>query len=564
MNNENNTFYVGLCMAGAVSAGAYTAGVMDYLIEALEEWQKRKDNKDPDTPMHNVQIPVIGGASAGGMTGIITASGLHKPIARVNVDHSNLFKQQPDNIFYHSWVDLTQDDMFPELLSTSDIQKKKIYSLLNSEFINKIANKILTNHSGATDNPVKRSYFADNLKVFTTLSNLEGFQLKIKFNSASQTGKEYTLTRHADYACFILNKGDKEYGKDGWIPLNFNTGLNVSTAIEAAMATGAFPLGLKSRPVNRRREFIQELDWLNKDIDVTLMTKDSYNMLYVDGGLINNEPFDKVRDVLLQHTNQDDDARHDYGRFKGTVLMIDPFPGEPEPFEGDDHIMKVMSNTLSAMIGHLRIKPKDLVEAMNSDCAGQFMVVPTRKIVDGKTGEEREADGSKAIACGSFSGFGGFFHKEFRIHDYLLGRANMEKFLLDHFTVPEDSNNPIFTEGYKGLTPEQKERFYSQTQKEKGERHLQIIPIFKERKNPFPLATFESGHDWPLRKQSDIDRFKPMMKKRAHAILMNLDDYKPIKRALLWTGAKVLLNRTIANKALGSIKESLTKHSLLN
>ena len=35
--DEQNTFYVGLCMAGAVSGGAYTAGVLDYLIEALEE-----------------------------------------------------------------------------------------------------------------------------------------------------------------------------------------------------------------------------------------------------------------------------------------------------------------------------------------------------------------------------------------------------------------------------------------------------------------------------------------------------------------------------------------------
>jgi hypothetical protein len=32
---DQDTFYVGLCMAGAVSAGAYTAGVMDYLLEAL-------------------------------------------------------------------------------------------------------------------------------------------------------------------------------------------------------------------------------------------------------------------------------------------------------------------------------------------------------------------------------------------------------------------------------------------------------------------------------------------------------------------------------------------------
>jgi len=35
MAKNENTVYLGLCLAGAVSAGAYTAGVTDYLIEAL-------------------------------------------------------------------------------------------------------------------------------------------------------------------------------------------------------------------------------------------------------------------------------------------------------------------------------------------------------------------------------------------------------------------------------------------------------------------------------------------------------------------------------------------------
>jgi len=32
------TFYIGLNMAGAISAGAYTAGVIDFLIDALDTW----------------------------------------------------------------------------------------------------------------------------------------------------------------------------------------------------------------------------------------------------------------------------------------------------------------------------------------------------------------------------------------------------------------------------------------------------------------------------------------------------------------------------------------------
>ena len=77
-------------MAGAISAGAYTAGVMDFLIEALEDWQGRKNNGEANVPSHHVEIPVIGGASAGGMTGIITASAIYDPIPPVSSLGNNI------------------------------------------------------------------------------------------------------------------------------------------------------------------------------------------------------------------------------------------------------------------------------------------------------------------------------------------------------------------------------------------------------------------------------------------------------------------------------------------
>jgi len=73
---ENKTFHLGLSMAGAVSAGAYTAGFIDYLLEALNNWEdakvKEKQIATGLIPMHNVMIDAIGGASAGGMVSMIT------------------------------------------------------------------------------------------------------------------------------------------------------------------------------------------------------------------------------------------------------------------------------------------------------------------------------------------------------------------------------------------------------------------------------------------------------------------------------------------------------------
>ena len=83
MPENSNKFEIGLVMAGAVSAGAYTAGVMDYLIETLEAWEEAKKierdklKSDPNyqssIPLHDIEIKVMTGASAGGMTTAIAA-----------------------------------------------------------------------------------------------------------------------------------------------------------------------------------------------------------------------------------------------------------------------------------------------------------------------------------------------------------------------------------------------------------------------------------------------------------------------------------------------------------
>jgi predicted acylesterase/phospholipase RssA len=65
-------------MAGAVSAGAYTGGVLDYLLQTLDAWQQQKTGDDPRVPVHTISIDIISGASAGGITGAIAALALHK------------------------------------------------------------------------------------------------------------------------------------------------------------------------------------------------------------------------------------------------------------------------------------------------------------------------------------------------------------------------------------------------------------------------------------------------------------------------------------------------------
>src|ERR1051325_999054 len=72
---SENTFRIGLALSGAISAGAYTAGVLDYLFQALNAWEQAR-KKDPGAPQHQVILQVITGASAGAITGALGAIAL--------------------------------------------------------------------------------------------------------------------------------------------------------------------------------------------------------------------------------------------------------------------------------------------------------------------------------------------------------------------------------------------------------------------------------------------------------------------------------------------------------
>jgi len=561
MSNETESyepvFHIGLCMAGAVSAGAYTAGVMDYLQEALQEWQARKDKGMPETPSHRVSIPVIGGASAGGMTGIITGSAINNSRERIEMpDKGSLFAEHPGNKLYHSWVDLAASDMFPLLLDTADITKENgVRSLLNAKFINDIAERAIKVNEQKWSS--QAPYWNDPLKIFTTLTNLEGFCYDVGFN-ANIADSKYFMTVHNDYACFSISEKGLYPPEVYWIPLNFKEEKNLSIARDAAMATGAFPIGLLARPLERDLQAVRSNPWLQKVAHGAPMAKEpaTFKTLNVDGGLINNEPFDKVRSVLIDVTKQDSPADYEnYERCTSTVLMIDPFPSEPPgKFTPDQNLFKVGGFTLSAMIDQMRAKPAHIVDAMDSNKAGQYLIAPSRRRPT-LAGEEKEAQGSKAITCGAFDGFSGFINKEFRVHDFFLGRWNCEIFLREYFTIPAKAAmvNPIFRDGYKGIDMKPylaKDGSYP------------IIPIFTPR-SEFRMPVFSSGTNWPAIPAGSLKRFKPAINKRAAALLMNAMKLKWYQKALLWAGGKLLLNRLLTNKAINFISNALAQHELM-
>ncbi len=551
------TFHLGICMAGAVSAGAYTAGVMDYLLEALAAYEKQRGQ--PGIPCHKVEIPAIGGASAGGMTAIITAAAQQQGITHIDKPGPDLLAERPENILYHSWVDLTDRDMFAKMLGTDDV-KDGVVSALNCEFIDAVAKRAITPENSSTINwQTLPDFFPERLKLFTTLSNLEGFVYDVNFVAAGDSNRHpYYMKFHNDYACFEMTRDGVEPSGKGWMPLNIQTGNHATTAIQAAMATGAFPVGLKARTVTRSQDAVMNNPLVDEKILKAIQpTPVPYESLNIDGGMINNEPFDKVRYLLEKPSGQfDQKIYEDYRTFNSTVLMVAPFPStKPKGISLSDKLMNVVGLTLSAMISQMRSKPWQVKEANDSNCAGQFLIDPSREFTapDGKI---VKFSGDKAIACGALGGFSGFLNKEFRVHDFFLGRHNCKIFLKEYFTIPDEHKevNPVFAKGYAGIADP---RFRS---KDGG---WQIIPIVEDVSYEFPKFNFKSGISWPVQDWSAISRFDHALRKRIEAIIMNVGKYNWIERLAVWIGVRVILRGLIAKNILKTIKKELIEWHLV-
>ena len=132
------TFEISLCMTGASSAGAYTAGVIDFLIEALEEWEARRGQ--PEVPDHRVVLRGFSGASAGGITGALAVVALAGKRRR----KGGAVAYVPD--LYEAWVEkpdlLGSVKGVPGLLATDDLENRPkgapLVSLLNGRGLDEI------------------------------------------------------------------------------------------------------------------------------------------------------------------------------------------------------------------------------------------------------------------------------------------------------------------------------------------------------------------------------------------------------------------------------------------
>jgi hypothetical protein len=496
---EPNTFEIALVLAGAVSAGAYTAGVLDFLFEALDTWYRAKRNdenagrlgEDRTVPHHNVRVHVITGASAGGMNGAIAAVALRYDYPRAWSDEKlaavsraggpapNPGIDRNASPFYSPWV--RQIDI-RQLLGTADLDET-IYSLLDCTVLDTIVTNMLGYRGPALDDRGVRGWLGNPLPLILTLSNLRGVPYQVIFRGEGNQAHEMSL--HEDrigFAVRDLGPGAVQSLPEDFLILDPDQPAGWTRLGQAALATGAFPVGLRARVLERPchdydlRHPMVPLQGGSPEFDRPAWPNDEapgqYRFLSVDGGVMNNEPFEIARRVLA--------GLHGHNKRSGleanrAVVMVDPFidPGPLGP-EGDADLFGVVQNLFRAMKNQLRFTLRDRALIQDEDVYSRFLVAPARHGIRG----------AHAIASGELGAFLGFVSEAYRHHDFMLGRRNCQRFLQASFTLPD--RNPLFDGAWPAAA-----RTTWRDRDDAG--HLQIIPCVGACAVEEPLPKWPGG-----------------------------------------------------------------------
>lgn len=526
-------FQIGLTMSGAISAGAYTAGVVDFLVEALECWEKaRAADQNGSVPNHRLGIKVISGASAGAITAAIGAIALvDKTDAKTFESNGFVYRCTLPKL-YESWVVrptldsgdanvrdfLALDDLETRPPATADFSRTSsvpfpgksdpiaVVSLLNSRLLDEIAANAIT--VAKVEGP--RPYVSAKLHIYLTLSNLRGVPWTLPFS-----GGDYHMISHGDRAHYVLSGvgswathsdfADNDPSRD-----KLDIGMIASAAARdqwkdyavCALGSSAFPVGLAPRLIGARpredyfgRRYpsadIAGIDNLKPQWPPAVEAENPFWFTCADGGIIDNDPFEYARFTLKDKAT---DARlpWDLDSADRAVIMISPFP-EPKPIRNEGEpaidIVSLFSSLMPSLIDQARFKPSELALAVDPDHGSRYLIGPRRVI-----GNELQRYG---IASGLLGGFGGFVARAFRDHDYQLGRRNCQKFLMTSFAVPAD--HPIVTNW-----PPQVDKKLFEAMREKtdapGAVSYCLVPLYGSAKSTIDLPP------WPQITPADLDR----------------------------------------------------------
>ncbi|MGB6372998.1 MAG: hypothetical protein WBF22_06280 [Methylocella sp.] len=560
-------FQIALAMSGAISAGAYTAGVFDFLIQALDEWDNAKNGKylekgdDPGTiPNHFVGIKAMSGASAGAIAAAIGAVALADAGQKPRDFDTPRDGEQKIKCYlpklYEVWVVkpglVAEGEEKIDFLQTSDLdaapeaagdfsrthgipgdegEPRPVTSLLNSRLLDGIARAAL-DVKHVTDSP--RPYISKTLHIYMTLSNLRGVPYSVPFGGGTEAKNEncYHMISHGDrvhYAVtglgtwnsksdFADNDQKREIAAAGLvIPGNPDW----KDYAVCALASAAFPVGLAPRLIGATLGKVPTLDeyegrrlptdalltmsptWLP-----TVRAEDPFWFTTADGGIIDNNPFEYARFSLKDGDKMDQRIEPALDKVDRAVIMVSPFPElkpiAPEGRPASD-LLSTFSALLPALIDQARFKPSEIILAAEPKQGSRYLIGPSRVIDDGTPDGKEQRYG---IASGLLGGFGGFVARSFRDHDFQLGRRNCQRFLQDAFALPPE--NEIIKGWIDGAGARSHRAFKAIPSQDMPDAYP-IIPLFGTAKAEVVLLA------WPRISQARFEKLQTRIAERFDA-----------------------------------------------
>ncbi|AET95084.1 putative patatin (plasmid) [Burkholderia sp. YI23] len=554
---------MGIVLAGAISAGAYSSGVVDFLIEALDAWEAAKEAERRSgkaktgwsVPSHDVVLRVFAGASAGSMTAAIAAAALKYDFPHIDASSASS-PGKSANPFYRAWV---QDIDIRELLKSDDLSKQgTLVSLLDSTVLEQITNRALD----YTAAPKARPYLRDRTRFIFSQASLRGVPYYLPIKSTYSAGLGMWMHKsYRSFAASYTSAVPRARRDDAILPAR-NSSADPAWKLlgNAALGSGAFPVGLAAREEDRnvgdldyhfftytepksQKQVFKELvpAWKAEGSKVEVPAR--FKGFVVDGGTMDNEPLDFARTELAGQIEQNPRGGKEAIR---ALVMIDPFPdtlAEVNNTIAGEHgdLFSSTFGLIGAWKNQARFDPADLALAFMDDVYSRYLIAPSRRI--SPTDPRTETNGFD-LASGCLGGFGGFLSEEFRRHDYLLGRRNCQQFLAKHFSIP--AGNPLFNNWSQA----------SRTDWSISE-ELPIIPLVGTMREEIALPT------WPTQ-PVELAPLRDLLEARVIAVAGSALDMLKVSR-IERTAARIgikLLRKRLLGYAMDKVLNDLGKRNL--
>lgn len=532
---------IGIVLAGAVTAGAFTAGVLEYMLNSLKLWQKAYELDTNNVPKPNVVIDTMTGASAGSIAGAVTLLALtsdrYQPIEEAE---NNL-----DNLLYYTWVEFglkPYENVLDYLFSNDDLEYGKLKSILNTSWIDNLILKLCdafdpqSEHCIADlDNLSLPPFINQNIEILMTLSNLRGIPIHMNFKgmAGSSSNAAYTMKYHKAFANF---KYDTDSVDPAVLPLDIKDKTNLRLFLDSSRASGAFPIGLRSVAFHsipksyieaNLKQIFQDEDTINPSI------KNDYEFIAVDGGMTNNEPMAEALNILSRNENIAIEEEK-----SSPLILIDPFPNYISDKESTydiakDSVYDIIPQLIRTLRNQVLFKEKDIVDLFKQGTS-KTMIWPTRY-------DQNDKRVANPIACGALGGFSGFFSKEFRDHDYKLGRKNCQNFLRYYFYQTEAD--------VSHWSDDAKRKFRFKMHKDDTEYRYPVIPDYRI-----------THHEEDERPRRPDRKFEPSIKQDDFKFPSMTEDYfNQIIKSYTSGRLKAVKNRIIKDLDQGRFKSVVIK-----